>query len=226
MIVEDDYYITDGLKDILCGYGYTVFCAKNRKEATEILENNGIHLVILDVHLGKDNGYDLCREIREQSEIPVLFLTGCGSEMELIRGFQVGGDDYVTKPFRIQELLVRIQAILRRTAKRTAANRVSGELIYRPDLHQVFKNKKLLELTVVEMKLLVVLMQNWPNAMTRQSLLYQVWDKEEAFVEENTLNVNISRLREKLGTYEGNLYIETVRGIGYRWAVPVKGDRI
>ena len=177
---------------------------------------------MLDIHLGEENGYDLCRKVREMWDIPILFLTGCSSEMELIRGFQAGGDDYVTKPFRMQELLVRIQALLRRVSRQNPVEMKSGELVYDLEKHCMKRNGNVVELSATEQKIAAALMSNAPRTITREELFYCVWDKEAAFVEENTLNVNISRLREKLGVFEGSPYIVTVRGTGYRWAVPVR----
>lgn len=222
LIVEDDENVADGLKDILTGYGYGVFAAKDKTGTLEILKNDKIDLLILDIHLGEENGYDLCKKVREMWDIPILFLTGCNSEMELIRGFQVGGDDYVTKPFRMQELIVRIQALLRRTSKQISVEMKSGELIYDLEKHCMKREGNVVELSGTEQKLAAALMSNAPRTMTREELFYCVWDRDASFVEENTLNVNISRLREKLGEFEGSTYIATVRGTGYRWAVPVR----
>lgn len=101
LITEDDENVANGLSDILKSYGYQVSVSDNSADTIEILNRENIALVILDVCLGEDSGYDLCKKIREFSDVPILFLTGCSSELELIRGFQVGGDDYVTKPFRM-----------------------------------------------------------------------------------------------------------------------------
>lgn len=196
--------------------------ADNSADTMEILNRENIALVILDVCLGEDSGYDLCKKIREFSDVPILFLTGCSSELELIRGFQVGGDDYVTKPFRMQELLVRMQAILRRSSLNKGEYYQSGELYYNHFTHQMIKGKEALPLTSVELKIAVLLLKSWPNTITRKDLLYHVWDNDFQFVEENTLNVNVSRLRDKLGTFEEAPYITTIRGVGYRWAVSVK----
>ncbi len=221
LIVEDDKSVADGLKDILLYQGYRVLLAENNADAMDAIKTGQVHLVILDVHLGTDNGFDFCREMRKTWDIPVLFLTACNSEMELIRGFQAGGDDYVTKPFRVQELVLRIRALLRRRVQEPAGSVKSGELVCDRQLCQVRKDGILMDLTATEWKLVSALMSHWPDTVAREELIYLVWDREALFVEENTLNVNISRLREKLGVFEGRTYIETVRGVGYRWAVPV-----
>ena len=212
LITEDDENVANGLSDILKSYGYQVSVADNSADTMEILNRENIALVILDVCLGEDSGYDLCKKIREFSDVPILF----------IRGFQVGGDDYVTKPFRMQELLVRMQAILRRSSLNKEEYYQSGDMYYNHFTHQMIEGKEALPLTSVELKIAVLLLKSWPNTITRKDLLYHVWDSDFQFVEENTLNVNVSRLRDKLGTFEEAPYITTIRGVGYRWAVPVK----
>lgn len=224
LIVEDDILVADGLKDILESYGYEIILASRQEEVLVLLKQNTISLVLLDIELGEENGYDICKVIRGISDVPILFLTAYTGEMELVRAFQAGGDDYLTKPFRMQELLVRVQALIRRYKTENAENLESGDLIYDKKRRQIFsiKTQEKIELTPVEMKLVEVLLENYPRTLTRNELLYNVWDREAAFVEENTLNVNMSRLREKLGTFHGEAYIETIRGIGYRWNITVR----
>ena len=130
LIVEDDISVAEGLSDILTGYQYQVFHTERTADTMDFLEHQKTDLIILDVHLDGENGYELCKKIRELWDIPILYLTGCSSEMELVRGFQSGGDDYMTKPFRMQELIVRIQALLRRFSMQKNHLRKSGNLIY------------------------------------------------------------------------------------------------
>ena len=222
LVVEDDKNVAAGLKDIFSVQGYTVWIAESNHDALSILRTETVDLTVLDVSLGADSGYDLCRDIRRFSNMPILFLTACSSEMELIRGFQAGGDDYLTKPFRMQELLVRIEALLRRAGRRESGEIRTGELVIEPEKRFIKRDSVVLGLSGVEWKIISAVISHYPRALSREELLYLVWDKDAQFVEANTLNVNISRLREKLGSYEGCLYIETVRGIGYRWAVPLE----
>ena len=219
LVVEDDENVAEGLRDIFSVQGYEVSAAASSKDALDLLKREAVDLAVLDISLGADSGYDLCRDIRRFSDMPILFLTARSSEMELIRGFQAGGDDYLTKPFRMQELLVRVQALLRRTLRKENGPMRSGELILEPEKRLLKKDGVLLSLSGVEWKIIFSLIANYPKTLTREELLYLVWDKDADFVEANTLNVNISRLREKLGSYEDSPYIETVRGVGYRWAV-------
>ena len=222
LAVEDDKNVAEGLKDIFSAQGYGVLTAENSHDALAILQREAVDLAILDISLGADSGYDLCRDIRRVSDLPILFLTARSSEMELIRGFQSGGDDYLTKPFRMQELLVRVQALLRRSARRESDPLRSGALVLEPDKHLLKRSGVPLSLSGVEWKIVSALIGHYPRTLAREELLYLVWDKDADFVEANTLNVNISRLREKLGRYEDQPYIETVRGFGYRWAVSLE----
>ena len=222
LVVEDDKNVAEGLKDIFSVQGYMVSVAENSLDALDLLQTQEVDLAVLDISLGADNGYDLCRNIRRFSDIPILFLTARSSEMELIRGFQAGGDDYLTKPFRMQELLVRIEALLRRTARREGGLLRAGGLVLELEKRLLKKDGILLNLSGVEWKIISALIAHYPQALSREELLYLVWDKDAQFVEANTLNVNISRLREKLGSCEDRPYIETVRGVGYRWAVPLE----
>lgn len=221
LIVEDDKSVAEGLRDILAGNGYGVSTASNIRDSLTALQREPVSLILLDVSLGPDSGFDLCKAVREKSDVPILFLTACSSEMELVRGFQMGGDDYVTKPFRMQELLMRIRALLRRAKGRSDSLFQSGELLFDRERMSVAKGGTVLDLTATERKLAFVLIQRWPAAVSREELLYQVWDRDADFVEANTLSVNVSRLREKLGDLDGSPYIETVRGVGYRWAAAV-----
>ena len=222
LVVEDDKNVAAGLKDIFSVQSYTVWIAENNRDALSILRTETVDLTVLDISLGADNGYDLCRDIRRFSDMPILFLTARSSEMELIRGFQSGGDDYLTKPFRMQELLVRVQALLRRAGRRESGEIRTGELVIEPEKRFIKRDRVVLGLSGVEWKIVSALIAHYPQVLSREELLYLVWDRDAQFVEANTLNVNISRLREKLGSFGGRAYVETVRGIGYRWAVPLE----
>ena len=220
LVVEDDKSVAEGLRDIFSAQNYTVDLAENNADALKLVETGEIDLAVLDVSLGADNGYELCGSIRRSSNMPILFLTAANSEMELIRGFQVGGDDYLVKPFRMQELLMRVQALLRRTTRKENTVK-TGTLTLDMEKRQLNQNGKPVNLSGVEWKIVAALIARHPHALTRDELFLAVWDKDSSYVGANTLNVNVSRLRDKLGSYEGCPYIETVRGIGYRWAVQI-----
>lgn len=222
LIIEDDENLAEALSDFLQESGYETSYASSLSQTMKLLRTSDINLIILDVHLGSENGYALCREIRTTYDIPVLFLTGCSSESEIIQGFSSGGDDYVTKPFRIRELLARVQALLKRTVSSDDFLLKSGSIVYDKRSKQFSRCGLPLELTLTEQRLACCLMEQALSTVTREHLFYQVWDKYNAYVDSNTLNVNISRLREKLGEWQGTPYIQTVRGLGYRWTVPLK----
>ena len=222
LVVEDDRGVAEGLRDIFAHQGYRVSLAENNEEAMAAVRTGDIDLAVLDVSLGADSGYDLCLEIRQFSALPILFLTARSSELELIRGFRSGGDDYLTKPFRMQELLVRVEALLRRSSRQTEGILRTGALELVSTKYLMKRDGVVISLSGVEWRLVSCLAERWPQAVTRDDLLFHVWDRDASFVEDNTLNVNVSRLREKLGNWNGQPYVETVRGIGYRWAVPVE----
>ena len=223
LVVEDDAQVREGVRDILEANGYTVYETFNEKTAMIHLMSENMQTVILDINLGDENGFDLCRKIRMKSNVPILFLTALTGELELVRGFSIGGDDYLTKPFRITELLARVNALVRRYNTNEANFMwTSGEITFDRAKYQVLKNGVPIELTPVEVKLVYTLINAWPASKTREQILYEVWDKGLNFVEENTLNVNVSRLREKLGRTKDGEYVGTVRGVGYRWNQDVR----
>lgn len=173
--------------------------------------NGGIDLVMLDVGLPDGDGVTLCRQWRSEGiQTPILFLTAKDEELDIVHGLDAGGNDYVTKPFRMQELLSRIRALLRRNQKETILTR-SGITIDKAKL-QATRNGELLLLTVTEYKILARLI-SVRSIVTRASLLDALWDVDSRFVDDNTLSVHVSRLREKVGAN----HIKTIRGVGYQW---------
>lgn len=192
LVVEDDAVLSRNIALALETEGYRTITAKTVQQAHEMLSQ--ADLILLDVMLPDGSGIAMCREFREISQKPVIFLTSCGDEADIVRGLDCGGDDYITKPFRLRELLSRIKANLRRCA---AALPVP-------------------ELTAVEQKLLEYLMHNREQYLTREQLLEYLWDSKGCFVSDNTLSVNISRLRDKLKG-AGCGQIVTKRGMGYKW---------
>ncbi len=212
LLVEDDLYLREGLQELLTKENYTPVCAKNYSEAKSLFAADHYDLIILDVMLPDGNGLDLCTHIRNAgSDVPVLFLTACDEEFQIVRGLDAGADDYVTKPFRLLELLSRIRALLRRKSTNSALQ--SGEITLDTANMTVKKGSKTLFLTPTEFQILSALMQNSGVIVTRTSLLQRIWDSDGNYIDDNTLSVHISRLRDKIGT----AHIVTVRGTGYRW---------
>ena len=211
LLVEDDAILRDGLTELFSREGYRVIPAGSVHEAREKLDGD-VNAVVMDVGLPDGDGVSLCREWREAGETrPVLFLTARGEEFDVVRGLDSGGNDYVTKPFRMQELLSRVRVLLRTAQAAQPAGR-SGFTVDRERM-QVLKDGEALPLTLTEYKILAMLMDH-PNVVPRDRLLEVLWDDGGKFIDDNTLSVHMSRLREKTGAE----HIRTIRGVGYQWS--------
>ena len=210
LLVEDDAALRGALEELLLREGYDVLKASNVRSACVNLDPS-IDLVMLDVGLPDGDGVSLCRQWRSEGvQTPILFLTAKDEELDVVRGLDAGGNDYVTKPFRMQELLSRIRALLRRNRKDTTIIR-SGIILDKSKL-QATRNGEVLMLTVTEYKILAKLISE-RSIITRAALLDALWDVDSRFVDDNTLSVHVSRLREKVGSG----HIKTIRGVGYQW---------
>lgn len=212
LIVEDDIYLREGLCELLLKEGYEPVSACNCKESRRLFTEDSFDLVILDVMLPDGSGLDLCSFIRSKgADVPMLFLTACDEEFQIVRGLDAGADDYVTKPFRLLELLSRIRALLRRKTAITTYQ--FGDILVDISNMTVKKDGETLFLTPTEFQILSAFIQNNGVIVTRASLLQRIWDSDGNFIDDNTLSVHISRLRDKIGAE----HIATVRGTGYRW---------
>ena len=210
LLVEDDTALRGALEELLAREGYEVSKVSNVRSAVEAM-NSEIDLAMLDVGLPDGDGVSLCRKWRSEGlETPILFLTAKDEELDVVRGLDAGGNDYVTKPFRMQELLSRIRALLRRNQKDATITR-SGITLDKAKL-QASQDGEVLMLTVTEYKILAKLISE-RSIITRVALLDALWDVDSRFVDDNTLSVHISRLREKVGSS----HIKTIRGVGYQW---------
>ena len=210
LLVEDDTALRGALEELLCREGYDVIKASNVRSARSAM-NSEVDLIILDVGLPDGDGVSLCRQWRDEGvETPILFLTAKDEELDVVRGLDAGGNDYVTKPFRMQELLSRIRALLRRNQKEATVSR-SGITLDKAKL-QASRDGEVLMLTVTEYKILAKLISE-RSIITRAALLDALWDVDSRFVDDNTLSVHVSRLREKVGSS----HIKTIRGVGYQW---------
>lgn len=220
LVVEDDVYLRRDLKEILLKNGYDVASASSVKEAIWYVHNDEkIDLYLLDLWLPDGEGFAVCQQIRKWNLKPVIFLTVCDDEECIIKGLDLGGDDYVTKPFRTRELLSRIYANLRRVNQESQGQFLKcGELVLDSKQGIVKRSGRILQLRPVEYRLLLKLMENGERIVKREQLFSYLWDIEGDSVEDNTLSVNISRLRSKIG--DG--YIDTVRGFGYRFTGKVQ----
>ena len=210
LLVEDDAALRGALEELLCREGYDVIKSSNVSSARSAIDSE-VDLIMLDVGLPDGDGVSLCRQWRDEGvETPVLFLTAKDEELDVVRGLDAGGNDYVTKPFRMQELLSRIRALLRRNQKEATVSR-SGITLDKAKL-QANRDGEVLLLTVTEYKILAKLISE-RSIITRAALLDALWDVDSRFVDDNTLSVHVSRLREKVGSS----HIKTIRGVGYQW---------
>ena len=216
LIVEDDIIICEGIKTFLSRKGYDVDCAYSLAEARQALESS-YHLIVLDINLTDGSGMDLCKEVRKEGNTPVIFLTANDTEQDMMEGFLAGCDDYIAKPFSIELLNQRIAAVLRRSEGTPNHDIFSyGDLTVDFKRMSVSVQESAIRLSATEYKLLELLIKNKGCVLTRKMILEKVWDCDENYVDENTLNVHIRRLRKKIETDPKNpKYIVTVFGIGY-----------
>ena len=214
LIIEDDDTIAFGIKSFLLKNNYRVIHGENLKKGKELFKTD-IDLILLDLNLPDGSGFDFCRYVKKIKDIPVIFLTIKDEESTMIKGLDMGGDDYITKPFKLSVLQSRINAVLRRMVKQNMQEEVlwckNIKLIKSES--RVYKNNHEVELTVSEYNLLLQLLENKNRTLTRTILLEKLWDVNGEFVNNNTLSVAMKRLRDKL---EDDSFIKTVRGIGYR----------
>ena len=222
LYVEDDSSLIDGLQYTLAASGYAVDNARTAKEALAFFRNRQYDLLLLDVTLPDGTGFDICKEVRGVSTIPIIFLTASDQEISVVRGLDMGGDDYITKPFKLNELLSRIKALLRRSLRFSREESILEANGIRVDMMErlVWKNGRQIDLPLVEYKLLCLFMQNPNHLMPRELILDRMWDGNGNYVDDNTLSVYIRRLRNKIED-EPNMprYLLTERGIGYKWVV-------
>lgn len=216
-LLEDDDAIGMGLSYSLENDGYTVTLAKSVAEAMRIIERESFSLYILDLTLPDGSGYDVCRKIKQIGDYPVIFLTAYDDEVNVVMGFELGADDYVSKPFRVKELLVRIKSVLRRYNKDFNDGIVKiKNLTVNTNEAKVYKDGEEIFLTAMEYRLLLILINNQGKVLSRNQLLENIWDIDGDFVEDNTLTVYIKRLRDKIEEEPTRpVYIKTVRGLGY-----------
>lgn len=216
-VLEDDNAIGMGLTYSLENEGYSVTLAKDVKSALNIINEKEFALYILDLTLPDGSGYDVCRRIKEIGDLPVIFLTAYDDEVNVVMGFEMGADDYISKPFRVKELLVRIKSVLRRYNKESNEGIVKiRDLVIYTNEAKVYKNGTEIILTAMEYRLLLILLNNRGRVLSRNQLLENIWDIDGDFVEDNTLTVYIKRLRDKIEEEPTKPdIIKTVRGLGY-----------
>nr|WP_300816804.1 response regulator transcription factor [uncultured Acetatifactor sp.] len=214
MLVEDNEAIIMGLEYLLSQEGYQVVTARNMAQAEDFLARLDVGLVLLDIGLPDGDGFQLCRKVKREGQTPVIFLTAKEDETDVVKGLDMGADDYVIKPFRNRELVSRIRSVLRRSGKGTSVLRC-GDITLNTETGKVTRGGSEIGLTKLEYKILSNMMSCPGKLFTRDEILSDIWDISGNFVNDNTLSVTVKRLREKLGDSDGR-FIKTVRGMGYR----------
>lgn len=220
LLVEDDLSLINGLSFALKKQGYELEVARTVLEAAASWEKGSYALIILDVSLPDGSGFDLCQKIRRTSTVPILFLTAADEETDVIMGLDIGGDDYITKPFKLAVLLSRIHALLRRSSRfqKEETELYSADIRVELLKGKVYKNEEPVDLSASEYKLLCLLMENPGIVLSPEQILSRLWDCRESYVDHNTLTVYIRRLRMKIEEDPGNpKRIRTMRGLGYQW---------
>ncbi len=217
LFLEDDSAIAAGLEYSLKNEGYEVKWVSKAADALEAVRSQSFDLCILDINLPDGNGYEVCKEVKKTREIPVIFLTAYDDEVNVVMGLDYGADDYISKPFRVRELMARIKTVMRRYGSPGGEGVIRvGNIAINTKQAKVLKNGVDVELTTVEYKLLLILLNNRGVVLSRNQLLENMWDIEGDFVNDNTLTVYIKRLRDKIEEDSSNpMIVKTVRGMGY-----------
>ena len=221
-LLEDDLSLINGLSFAFKKQGYELNIARTLKEADTLWADGKYDLLVLDVSLPDGTGFEFCQKVRLTSKVPIIFLTASDEETSIIMGLDIGGDDYITKPFKLGVLISRINALLRRAASFPAADtelRSNGIKVLLLQ-GQVFKNEVLLDLTAAEYKLLCLFMRNLNMVLTKEQILEKLWDCDGNYIDNSTLTVYMRRLRMKIedNPSEPQMLL-TVRGMGYKWNV-------
>ena len=222
LLLEDDLGLIDGLIFALEKNGFEVAVVRTITEAATVVLEQKFDILLLDLTLPDGSGFEICRKVRKTSNVPIIFLTASDEEVNIVMGLDIGGDDYITKPFRLNELISRINALLRRSniMSKSGGELVSNGITVVFQTNKVEKDAKEIELTAAEFRLLCLLMQNPNTVLTRTVLLDRLWDGSGSFVDDNTLSVYVSRLRAKVEENpEKPKFLLTVRGVGYKWKI-------
>ena len=221
LIIEDEPDIRKNLEYNLSREGYSVLTAASIAEAEQLIYSNNLSLILLDLMLPDGSGLDLCKKMKSDPNVqnlPIIILTAKDDEVDKVVGFELGADDYVTKPFSVRELILRIKAVLKRGDNKkdiVEIDRQFGDLKIDIDSHEVYVDAELVNLTALEFKLLIQLVDRRGRVQSREQLLADVWGYS-AEVTTRTVDTHIKRLREKLGSM--GKYVQTIRGVGYKFS--------
>jgi len=219
LLVEDDKHLSRGITFSFEKEGFTVFSAETYEAGLDIFNRHNIDLVILDLNLPDGDGLDFCKDIRKKSNIPIIMLTARDMETDEISGLLAGADDYITKPFSISILRARVETVLRRTDGTGKNVIMSGEFSLDINNCKLFRNKSEIPISTTEFRLLKIFMNNMGKVLSKEQIHAELWDNQGEFIDDNTLSVNISRLRYKIEKNPKKpAIIKTIHGIGYAWA--------
>lgn len=222
LLLEDDLSLINGLSFAFKKQGIELVVARTLKEADSLWVDGKYDLLVLDVSLPDGTGFEFCKKVRQVSKVPIIFLTAADEEMDIIMGLDIGGDDYITKPFKLGVLVSRVNALLRRAKDFSSADTQleSNGMKVLLLQGQAFKNGKLLDLTAAEYKLLCLFMKNPNMVLTKEQILDKLWDCDGNYIDSSTLTVYMRRLRIKIedNPSEPQMLL-TVRGMGYKWNV-------
>jgi len=222
LLVEDDESLHRGIQFTLQQEGFLVLSARSLTEARNVFQSNSVDLLLLDVQLPDGNGFDFCIEIRRHSSTPIIFLTASDQEFDIVRGLDLGGDDYITKPFRLREFLSRVHAVLRRRTpiarEEDKAALTAGDLILNIGEMRLERMGQEVPLSITEFRLLSLFMTHPRAVLSKDQIIQHVWPDGADVLDDNTVAVNVRRLREKIEKDAQNpQFIVTLRGAGYRW---------
>ena len=217
LVVDDEQRMRKLVRDFLTKQDFMVLEAADGEEAVDVfLENKDIALVILDVMMPKMDGWQTCREIRQYSKVPIIMLTARGDERDELRGFELGVDEYIAKPFSPKILVARVQALLRRANAASEENLEYGGIVLNRTAHEVLIDGEKVDLSFKEFELLSYFMENKDIALSREKILNHVWDYDY-FGDARTIDTHVKKLRSKMGKYGS--YIKTIWGMGYKFEV-------
>lgn len=217
LLLEDDENLNRGIAMRLEKEGYQVLPAFGMTQAEELFERHQVHLIITDITLKDGNGLEFCRRVRERSSVYLIFLTALDEEMDIVNGYDLGADDYITKPFSLMALILKVHALMKRVEVAKASYLSCGDIRVSLREMKVWKRQEPLLLSKKEMQLLIFFLENPRQIFSKEQIADAVWDMDGQFMDDNTVPVNISRLKKKLDNDE----IQNVRGIGYIWTKEV-----
>lgn len=217
LLIEDDENLNRGISLKLSKEGYSVLSASDIKEAKQYWQSNTIDMIISDILLPDGSGLEFGRKIRKESNIYLLYLTALDQEIDIINGYDTGADDYITKPFSVNALVAKVNAFMRRLQEKNISRIITDDIEISMKEMQVKKNNKIIALSKTEIMLLIYLVENAEQIVSKESILEHVWGVDGLSVDDNTVTVNISRVKSKLETDA----ISNVRGLGYIWTKEV-----